>query len=98
MLCPKCKTDSAHRSHRSNLRERLASLAGYRPYRCHKCELRFSSIRIPPEEEPAPAKTSTTRVAMRWRRKRRDIFLYASALIVFSAILYLLTRPPSMGG
>lgn len=104
MLCPICKTDSARRSHKSGSREMLASLAGYRPYRCRECKLRFSSRRGPAPEASAPGQRgvereiSSTRSAMRWKKKRANIMLYGAALIVFGAILYFLTRPLSMGG
>ncbi len=104
MLCPKCKTDSARRSHRAGLRERLASLAGYHPYRCRGCESRFSSRRDPvPEPSTGAAREverqiSSTRSSLRWKRKRRNLVLYSAALMLFGVILYFLTRAPSMGG
>ena len=103
MLCPKCKTDNAHRSHRVGLRERFGSIAGYHPYRCHDCQHRFVTRRYPSPELGATAGRSTarevssTRGALRWKRKRRDLVLFVGALIVFGMILYYLTRAPSMG-
>ena len=103
MLCPKCKTNSAHRSHRVGLQERLATFAGYHPYRCRKCEYRFPSR----GDLPQPAtpgvrgverEISSTRGALRWKQKRRGLMLFGWALIVFCVILYFLTRVPSMGG
>ena len=103
MLCPKCKTDRAHRSHRAGLKEHLASIAGYHPYRCRDCSHRFLSLRDPPPAPASPATRSVereiaaTQGAARRKRKRRDILLYTSALILFGVILYFLTREPSMG-
>jgi hypothetical protein len=104
MVCPKCKTDSAQRSHRAGLMERLAGMVGYRPYRCQKCKHRFSSrFGAPPDTassvvQRVEREISSTRVGMRWKRKQRDLILFGAALIGFGVILYFLTRAPSMGG
>ena len=104
MMCPKCKTDSAHRSHRVGLTERLTGIVGYLPYRCHQCSHRFLSVRYPrPEPAMAPARgaekeIAATRASLRWKQKRRDFLLYASAMAMFVVVLYYLTREPSMGG
>jgi hypothetical protein len=99
MLCPKCKTDHAHRSHRAGLGERVASLVGYRPYRCHKCGLRFLSFRYSlPEPVPgAEREIAATQGSLRRGQRRREFLLYGSALTVFIVILYYLTREPSIG-
>ena len=86
MQCPKCKTDHAHRSHRAGLKERLASIVGYVPYRCRECGLRFLSFRYSsPEPVATPAggaerEIAKTRGSLRWKQKRRELVLYASAL------------------
>jgi len=103
MLCPKCKSDHAHRSHRVALREHVASIVGYHPYRCRQCSYRFLRFGNSPSEPAAPAtrgverEIAATRGAFRWKRKRRVIVLYVLALIVFVVILYFLTRAPSIG-
>lgn len=103
MLCPKCKTDTAHRSHRAGLREYFISIAGYRPYRCRECKHRFLSLRNSAPEPVAPGSRSIAREishtqrALRWEQKRRNILLYVSALILFCVILYFLTRASSIG-
>lgn len=103
MLCPKCKTDNAHRSHRAGLWEHLTSIVGYVPYRCRDCSLRFLSFRYSP---PALAATplrgaekeiAATRGSLRRKQKRRELVLYASALTLFVVVLYFLTREPSIG-
>jgi predicted nucleic acid-binding Zn ribbon protein len=104
MLCTKCQTDSAHRSHRAGLRDRLASLAGYYPYRCRNCGSRFRGLRkVAPEPSTAARRgvereIAHTRGARRRKALRRAILLYGGALILFGALLYFLTRVPSMGG
>ena len=104
MQCPKCQTDSAHRSHRVGLREHVASLVGYYPYRCRKCGSRFRGLRY---GEPAPAAPSARGVdreiaATQGTRRRkawhRGILLFSGALILFGILLYYLTGEPSMGG
>ena len=103
MLCPKCKSDSAHRSHRDGPRERLTSIVGYVPYRCRQCSHRFLKFRYSFPDPIAPAtgraekEIAATRGSLRWKQKRREILLYGSALTLFAVILYFLTREPSMG-
>jgi hypothetical protein len=102
MMCPKCKTDSAHRSHRTGLRERLSSIMGYYPYRCRQCKHRFLGLRHSLPEPASPATRSVereishTQGVLRWKRKRRNLMLYGTALILFGVILYFLTRAPKI--
>jgi len=97
VICPKCKTDHAHRSHRQGLKDYVASLFGYYPYRCNKCEHRFFESRFKPPkttEHPTATETEirTTRNRYEWKRRRRDFLLYGSALLAFLAFLYYITR------
>jgi transposase-like protein len=102
MLCPKCKTDNAHRSRRVSVRERIGRLLGFSPYRCHQCNHRFQ---IFSDSEPRPTapdtraekEIATTRGAFRWKQRRLQILIYGSALTLFVFVLYFLTRAPSMG-
>jgi len=104
MQCPKCKIESAHRSHRVGVKERLISLLGFVPYRCRQCSLRFVAFRYAISQPDAPPvrgaerDIAATRGSMRWRQRRRELLLYGSALAVFAVVLYYLTRAPSMGG
>ena len=100
MLCPKCKTDNAHRSHRSGLIERLASLFACYPYRCRDCGYRFLRFRYKiPGVDPAEHTSATEReirsirVRIQWQRKRREILLYGSGILLFLIFLYYITRP-----
>jgi hypothetical protein len=101
MLCPKCKLDHAHRSHRKGLVERLAGLFGYHPYRCRECGHRFLHFRYAsPPESPgrhleAEREIRSTRLRIRWKRKMRAILLYGLSALVFLAFLYYITRPGS---
>jgi hypothetical protein len=103
MVCPKCKADSAHRSHRVGLKEHVSSIVGYHPYRCRKCKHRFLSLRYSQPEPASPDNRSTereirsTQGSFRWKRKKRAIMLYGSALLLFGVILYFLTRAPAVG-
>ena len=103
MQCPKCQSDSAHRSHRVGLKEHLASIVGYHPYRCRKCKHRFLNLRylaavpISADVQNVEREISRTQSSFRWRRKKRDLILYGSALVVFGVILYFLTRAPKIG-
>ena len=104
MLCPKCKIDTAHRSHRVGLRERLTSIVGYVPYRCRQCSHRFLGFRyslpelVAPPTRGAEKEIAATRGSLRRKQRRHELVLYGSALALFVVILYYLTREPSMGG
>jgi hypothetical protein len=103
MQCPKCKTDNAHRSHRTGLSEHLTSIVGYIPYRCRDCGFRFLSFcysRLEPVTAPlqgAEREIAATRSSLRRKQKRCELVLYASALTLFVVVLYFLTREPSIG-
>ncbi len=104
MLCPKCKIDTAHRSHRVGLREHLTSIVGYVPYRCRQCSHRFLTFRysvpepLSPPARGAEKEIAATRGSLRRKQRRHELVLYGSALALFVVILYYLTREPSMGG
>ena len=103
MLCPKCKADRAHRSHRNGVAERLASAAGFFPYDCHACKHHFLRYRHSTAENSRAAKTAVereiaaTRSAVSWKRNQREIVLYGLALLLFAAILFYLIREPAPG-
>ena len=106
MICPKCKADRAHRSHRRGFLEHLVGLLPFRAYRCHGCQHRFLRFRYavePPAPSTAPAEreVKATRSAIEWKRKRREFLLYGFGLMLFLAFLYYLSRertPPADGG
>jgi hypothetical protein len=103
MQCPKCKTDSAYRSHRAGLKEHLTSIVGYVPYRCRDCSFRFLNFRCSlPEPVATPLRGAEKEIAatqrsLRRKQKRRELVLYISALTLFVVVLYFLTREPSIG-
>jgi transposase-like protein len=97
MLCPKCHEDRAHRAHRRGLEERLAALFSKHPYRCHECGYRFLVYRYAEPEESLPLTAAereimSTRQSIRRKRARREFLLYSSALLLFLAFLYFITR------
>jgi hypothetical protein len=105
MLCPNCKVDRAHRSHRRGLVERLGSLVGYYPYSCRDCGHRFLRFRYaaPPESPPgrrsqAEREITSTRVRVRWQRKKRALLLYGFGALIFLGFLYFITRPGNFSG
>ena len=101
MLCPKCKIDHAHRSHRKGLVERLGGLIGYHPYRCRECGHRFLQFRYASPFEGAGKLSETereiqsTRARIRWKRKKRAILLYGLSTLIFLGFLYYITHPGS---
>ena len=97
MLCPKCKTDHFHRSHRRGPLEYLASLVAKYPYRCRDCGYRALWSRYAVEEAaagqvPKDREVKATRGAVEWKRRRRELLLYAGGFLLFVAFLYFLTR------
>jgi hypothetical protein len=102
--CPKCKTDQAHRSHRRDVKERLAALFAIYPYRCHGCEYRFLRFRYASPEAivsghaPVEREIRATRAALEWKRKRRELLLYGVGFLLFLAFLYFITRERNSPG
>ena len=43
-VCPRCKSERIHRSHRRGVLERLLSVLGLKARRCHECNTRFVAI------------------------------------------------------
>jgi predicted RNA-binding Zn-ribbon protein involved in translation (DUF1610 family) len=39
--CPRCGSETLHRSRRRTIRDHLARIVNLRPYRCEECDLRF---------------------------------------------------------
>ena len=77
-------------------------MVGYRPYRCRECSHRFLNFRysLPTCCGACPGaerEIAATRTSLRRKQKRREFFLYGSALTVFVVILYFLAREPSIG-
>jgi hypothetical protein len=103
MLCPKCKIDHAHRSHRKGL-EHLVGLIGYYPYRCRECGYRFLQFRyanlpeVPGKRSETEREIRSTRVRIRWKRKKRALLLYGFGALVFLGFLYYITRPGNFSG
>jgi hypothetical protein len=106
VLCPKCKTEHTDRSHRRGLIERGVAVVGYYPYRCRDCHLRFFRMRTEPTVDTATDRPGlereikATRGAMGAKRKRRELLLYVTAMVLFLTFLYYLTleRGNSMDG
>jgi len=97
VICPSCKADRAHRSHRRGVKERLSVLFSYNPYRCHECGYRFLLYRYAEQLPPKPLTATerqiiSLRQTIRKKRSRRELLLYTSALMLFLLILYFITR------
>ena len=102
MVCEKCKTDSAHRSHRRGVIEFAASLFAIYPYRCAQCETRSLRFKYSETDRRKPSGTEqeirATRRGIRWQRRKRELLLYAAALLLFVAFLYFITRDRGPSG
>ena len=75
----------------------LAALFSRLPYRCHECGHRFLVYRYAEPEEALPLTATereimSTRQSIRRKRARREFLLYSSALLLFLAFLYFITR------
>jgi hypothetical protein len=98
VICPKCKANRAHRSHRRGFWEHLASFFAYYPHRCRACNYRFMRFKYassrPSDAEPSHTEREirATRSAIRWKRKKQEFVLYAIGLLVFFVFLYFVTR------
>jgi hypothetical protein len=98
MLCPKCNTDHAHRSHRKGVFERLAGVLRYYPYRCRECQHRFLASWY---AAPSPAggrlaverEIRATRRKKKWQQRKRELLVVALASMFVLFFLYYLTRP-----
>ncbi len=100
MLCPDCRLESAHRSHRRGFTDYALSLLGWRPYRC-KCGARFRARENAPVEsrhaKSIGSEIRATRAAAARGLKRRQFVLWAAAGGLFFAFLFYLTRDRSSG-
>ncbi len=98
MLCPKCKSDRAHRSHRRGLWEHVVSLVAFYPFRCRACDHRFLLFRYaaPPGSDHRPTSAEievrATRAAVRWKHKKQEILLYAIGVTAFVILMFFLMR------
>ena len=92
MICPNCKTDHAHRSHRRGVKEYVTSLFRHYPYRCNECGHRFLRGKTAGTPTATEREIRATRNSYQWKHHRRDFLLYSSALLVFVGFLYYLTR------
>ncbi len=95
MICPKCKEDKAHRSHRSGVKEHLVSVFAFYPYRCFKCKNRFLRHKYEPESQETSGterEIRATRRNIRRKRVKREFLMYAAGLVLFLVFLYFLTR------
>jgi hypothetical protein len=77
-------------------------VAGFYPYRCSLCSHRFQKFSYSFPEAAAPSsgtekEIAITQGASRWKQRRREMWLYGSALTLFVVLLYFLTRTPSIG-
>ncbi len=92
MICPKCKENRAHRSHRTGLKDWFARFFDEIPYRCHACDTRFYAYRGGENSEklrtPEEMKIMQLRRTLRWKRSRRELTVYGIAALVMIFIIY----------
>jgi len=92
VTCPHCGQTSAHRSHRSGIKDRVMRLFEMIPYRCRKCSKRFYAFRAGEKSTkmrtPEERKIMELRRRLAWKRSRRELFVYAAAALLLLAIIY----------
>jgi len=96
MICPKCKEDRAHRSHRAGIRDRILHFFSQIPYRCHACNHRFYAYR---DGETSPRLRTAEEIRimrlrrkMRWKKSRIELAAYAICSIIVAAVIYYLIQ------
>jgi DNA-directed RNA polymerase subunit RPC12/RpoP len=90
LRCPSCGSVTVRRSKRTLL-DRLVAYAGYRPYRCHDCRRRYHVV----SRDIVAGPKAEARVESRKRRKalkRRELVVYAFALVAFAIAAFVITR------
>ncbi len=102
MICPKCKENKAHRSHRSGTADRIRSWIAIKPYRCHACNHRFyayrdgeSSSRLRTTEE---RRIMALRRKIRWRKSRVELMGFAIGSVLVAVVIYFLIQQRVGGG
>ena len=92
MTCPKCGEPSAHRSHRSGIKDQVLRIFQMIPYRCRKCSKRFYAYRA--GEKSSRMRTAEERKIMelrrrlRWKRSKRELFAYGAGALLLVVIIY----------
>ena len=96
MVCPQCKKPSAHRSHRSNLKDRALKLFQMVPYRCHACSARFYAFRAGETSDRLRTREEQNimrlRRKLKWKRSKIQVAAFGVGFVVFLAILYLVIQ------
>jgi hypothetical protein len=93
MTCPHCGEQSAHRSHRSGIKDRVMRIFQMIPYRCKKCKKRFYTYLAGEKSDrlrtPEERKIMELRRRLKWKRSKRELVVYAMATIILLAVIYL---------
>lgn len=96
MTCPKCSEPSAHRSHRQGFKDYVWGYFSQIPYRCKKCGVRFYAYRAGEKSDrmrsPEERRIMKIRRAIKWKRSKREIAVYAVALAMFALVVFYMTR------
>ena len=92
MTCPHCGEQSAHRSHRSGIKDRVMRLFEMIPYRCRRCSRRFYAYRAGEKSSrlrtPEERKIMELRRRLAWKRSKRELIVYGAAALLLLAIIY----------
>ncbi len=96
VICPNCKEDRAHRSHRSGLKDFVMASMQRRPYRCHACKTRFYAY-LDGEKSPKLRTAEERRImqlrrSIRWRHSKKELTLYLLATLALAATIYYLIQ------
>jgi cell division inhibitor SulA len=104
VTCPKCSEAAAHRSHRVGVKDVVLGWLSQIPYRCKKCHIRFYAYRAGEKSDKMRTgeerRIMKIRRAIKWRRSKREIAVYALGLAAFAVVVYWMTQQttPASGG
>ncbi|MES1260219.1 MAG: hypothetical protein ABUS49_00685 [Acidobacteriota bacterium] len=96
MICIKCNQPQAHRSHRTNLKDRWYRLFRMIPYRCRGCKARFYAYRGGAQSDKMRTGEERRIIALRrrirWKRTKKELAIYGAGIVIFISVLFMLIQ------
>jgi hypothetical protein len=96
VTCPKCSEPTAHRSHRRGFKDYVLGYFSQIPYRCKSCGSRFYAYRAGEKSDrmrtPEERRIMKIRRAIKWKRSKRELAIYALGVCVFALVVFYMTR------
>jgi len=96
MICPQCRENRAHRSHRQGIKDRIVGWFSVKPYRCHSCNRRFYAYRdgetSPKLRTAEEIRIMKLRRKIRWRKSKVELIAYAICSLIVAFMIYYLIQ------